>query len=101
MTEIKLQSKKLLEFVKSELIKGDFTPEDASEIINTMITKKIDFHRARNFSSEIRFGKKDEKSLARAEELEKSKTALNKVINLAKEQNKNIRIDSTISIQII
>lgn len=101
MTEIKLQSKELLEFVKSELIKGDFTPEDASEIINTMITKKIDFHRARNFSSEIRFGKKDEKSLARAEELEKSKTALNKVINLAKEQNKNIRIDSTISIQII
>ncbi|MCB0408649.1 MAG: hypothetical protein KDD29_00415 [Flavobacteriales bacterium] len=101
MTEIKLQSKELLEFVKSELIKGDFNPEDASEIINTMITKKIDFHRARNFSSEIRFDKKDEKSLARAEELEKSKTALNKVINLAKEQNKNIRIDSTISIQII
>ncbi len=95
MPETRLNQKEVLELVKSELIKGDFTPDDASEIINTMITKKIDFHRARNFSSEIRFGKKDEKSLARAEELEKSKRAINEVINLAKEQNKNIRIDST------
>ncbi|MCB0494412.1 MAG: hypothetical protein KDC93_18570, partial [Cyclobacteriaceae bacterium] len=84
-----------------ELIKGDFSPDDALEIINHLITKKITFHELRSFSSEIRFGEVDQKSIDRSKELKQSKASVEKFIQQAKEQNKTLRIKSNILIELI
>lgn len=48
-----------------DFIKGDFSAEDAQEIISSLFTKKISFHELKSFSSQIRFGKADQDSLDR------------------------------------
>ena len=96
MTETVMIKKK-----QCELIKGDFSPDDALEIINHLITKKITFHELRSFSSEIRFGEVDQKSIDRSKELKQSKASVEKFIQQAKEQNKTLRIKSNILIELI
>jgi hypothetical protein len=86
---------------EQELIKGDFSPEDAADVLNHLITKKINFHEMRSFSSEIRFGEVDKNSIKRAKELTQSRQSINDMIKLAKEQGKNLRVSSTISIEIV
>ncbi|MEN2280886.1 hypothetical protein AAGF08_02025 [Algoriphagus sp. SE2] len=84
-----------------DLIKGDFSPEEASEIINHLFAKKINFHERKNFSDEIRFGEVDNNSKERIKELKKCKASLNEFMELAKKQGKNLRIKSSISVEII
>ncbi|MEZ4944736.1 MAG: hypothetical protein R2804_04340 [Cyclobacteriaceae bacterium] len=91
----------MIEKKQCELIKGDFSPDDALEIINHLITKKITFHELRSFSSEIRFGEVDQKSIDRSKELKQSKASVEKFIQQAKEQNKTLRIKSNILIELI
>lgn len=86
---------------QQELIRGEFSPSDAQEIINHMISKKINFHEMRNFSSEVTSGKRDEFSIKRTSELKQSLNSLNEVIQNAKSEGKSIRIESHISIEII
>ncbi len=83
------------------LIKGEFSPEDASEIINHLLTKKIRFHEIRSFSSEIRLGEVDSNSMKRVHELKSSQESINAIIKKAKDAKKNLKISSTISIEII
>jgi hypothetical protein len=91
----------MIEKKQYELIKGDFSPDDALEIINHLITKKITFHELRSFSSEIRFGEVDQKSIDRSKELKQSKASVEEFIQQAKEQNKTLRLKSNISIELI
>lgn len=84
-----------------DLIKGDFNPEEAEEIINHMIMKKINFHECKNLSNEIRFGEKNEKSIQRIGELKDSATVLKELIDEAKAGNKTLRISSMISVELI
>jgi 2-hydroxy-3-keto-5-methylthiopentenyl-1-phosphate phosphatase len=84
-----------------DLIKGNFSPEDASEIINHLFAKKINFHERRNFSDEIRLGEVDQNSKERIKELKQSKASLNEFLRDAKEQGKSLRIVSSISVEII
>ncbi len=86
---------------QQDLIKGDFSPEDAAEIVNHLITKKIRFHEVRSFSNEIRLGETDASSVERVEQLKESRESLNKLIKQAQEQGKNLRVSSTISIELI
>lgn len=83
------------------LIKGEFQAEDAAEIINHMLMTKVNFHERRNFSSQIRFGKNDEASLQRIEELEEAKGEIRELIQLAKANERSMRITSNISIELI
>lgn len=101
MESVQLQKSRDLKKDKQDLIRGEFSPEDAQEIINHMISKKISFHELRNFSSEIRFGNSDDFSQKRCEELKESQLTLSEVIQKAKEQGKMIRLESHISIEII
>ncbi len=84
-----------------DLIKGDFNAEEAEEIINHMILKKINFHECKNFSNEIRFGEKNEKSVLRIKELRDSATVLQELIDEAKATNKTLRVSSMISVELL
>ena len=58
---------------KFKLIDGEFTANEAKEVITNLIEFKIGFHLKQNFSNEIRSGRQDVRSLARAENLRKTK----------------------------
>ena len=42
-----------------KLIEGNFNPDEAKEVLLSLFNHKIQFHEAKNFSSEIRFGVED------------------------------------------
>ena len=83
------------------LIKGEFSPTDAYDILENLISKKINYHIARNFSSEIRFGKKDHYSIQRISELKEMQNFFNELIEDAKQQGKKISIHSDILIKLV
>lgn len=58
---------------KFKLIDGEFSVEEAREVIGNLLDFKIQFHSKQSFSSEIRKGVKDERSLARKETLKDTK----------------------------
>jgi ABC-type Fe3+ transport system substrate-binding protein len=97
------EGKKTPKILKNEysLIKGDFAAEEASEIVNYLISKKINFHNQRNFSKEIRLGEPDEISKQRVNELMEIKKSINVLIKESQEAGKSLRILSTILIEII
>lgn len=84
-----------------DLVRGEYSASDAQEIINHLISKKINFHEMRNFSHEIRFGEVDQSSIKRTKELIQARETMNEVIKEAQTTGKNLRIKSTISIEII
>jgi hypothetical protein len=84
-----------------DLVKGSFSPEDALEIINHLIAEKINFHEMRSFSSKIRFGEVDQNSEERIIELKKSRAAFTSIITKAREQGKTLKIESTISVEVL
>ncbi len=86
---------------QQDLIKGDFSPEDAKEIINHLFSEKINFHGVKSFSNKVRFGEVDHNSERRIIELKQSRASLNEMIKSAKEQGKTLKIESTVSIEII
>ena len=94
--EIKTTEKREFDFIK-----GEFTPEDAIEIITHMISKKIGFHETRSFNRLLRVGSKDEASLKRAEELKSINESIKEFIRQAEVDNKLLRIESKISIEFI
>ena len=73
-----------------ELIKGDFTPAEAFEIISFL----------QNFSKQIRFNINDEASLKRIQELEISRESIKELVKMAKANGKSLRLKSTISIEL-
>jgi hypothetical protein len=52
-----------------KLIDGEFSVEEAREVITNLLEFKIQYHSKQSFSSEIRRGLKDEPSLERKENL--------------------------------
>lgn len=84
-----------------DLIRGDFSAEDAKDILNHIIAKKVEFHELRNFSHEIRFGEKEENSVARCSELKAAKKAFNLLIEKAGKEGKSLRINSTITVEVL
>jgi len=84
-----------------DLIKGDFSPEEASELINDLFLKKINFHQRKNFSQQIRFGSEDLQGLQRIKELKMTLEQAKDLFNEAKQSGKAVRVNSTISIELI
>lgn len=58
---------------KFRLIDGKFSVGEAREVIENLLEFKIQYHSKQSFSSEIRTGSKDEKSLKRKEDLKITK----------------------------
>lgn len=82
-----------------ELIKGDFTPDEAKEILFNLLNKKINFHKDRNWSSQERLGQPDNHSLERIKVLTASKTAILEMIEDVKKQGTSLRVNASISIE--
>lgn len=80
------------------LIEGNFSDEEAREILMNIFSAKINFHRLRNFSSQERFGKHDELAQKRIPELKREVEKVLRVVSEAKSQNKRLIITSEIAI---
>ena len=83
-----------------DLVRGEFTPEDAKDILDHMISKKINFHKVRSFNSEIRLGKKDPNSELRISELMVTKEELLAILESAQLKGSKVHIKANISIDI-
>lgn len=84
-----------------ELIRGNYKPEDALEILSHLIQEKINFHTLKNFSQVVRFDSKDEFSSVRIEELKKSRQAIKVLVDNAKKQGKMLSVKSNIIVELI
>jgi hypothetical protein len=84
---------------KIKLINGQFSANDAQEILMDLYTKNIQFNNVKNFSSQIRFGNDDQNALKRVEELKENLANISSIISQAKSQNKNLVIDSFVEIK--
>jgi hypothetical protein len=84
---------------KIKLINGQFSANDAQEILMDLYTKNIQFNKVKNFSSQIRFGNDDQNALKRVEELKENLANISSIISQAKSQNKNLVIDSFVEIK--
>ncbi len=83
-----------------KLVEGEFNAADAKEILLRLIEQKISFHNLKCFSHEIRFGKKDEHSLERIDELNVTKEKLILLINEAQMEGNTLTIHSSIDVKI-
>lgn len=86
---------------KIQLVKGKFTPNEASEIIMSFIDKKINFHKLQRLQIwENCHATKTKAIDARIKELEQEKEIARNVINQSREQGLNLSINSTLDINI-
>ena len=87
--------------VAFDLIKGEFTAEEAQEILMHMLQKKISFHEMKIFSKDIRFGETDEASIKRIEELRKTKNECKAFLKEAIENGRKLRVKTYTEIEMI
>ena len=83
-----------------ELIKGEFTSEQAKEILTNIFTTKIQFHQMKNFSSLERFSIEDEIAIERLPELKRELKRTLAFIQMPEFKDKKIQIHSQIKISI-
>jgi hypothetical protein len=83
------------------LVSGDYSPAEASEIVNDLFFKKINFFEVKNFSQLIRFGCKSSSIEDQIAEIKKAQLAARELITEASEAGKVLRVQSTISIELI
>ncbi len=82
------------------LIKGKFDPANAKDILLNLINYKINYHELKNFSLEERYGKKDQLSEQRIQELKNSRIQILKLIDHAVHNGHQLKINSVIKIEI-
>ncbi len=85
---------------KLKLIEGDFSFNEAKEILTSMFNSKINFHNIQNWSSQERFGKDDETAQRKVRLLKNEIEKLEEIIFNAKSQNKKLVIKSEIIISL-
>ena len=83
------------------LIEGNFSDEEAKEILMGIFLAKINFHEKKIFSSQIRFGKVDEIAINRIPKLKKETEKMLQIISEAKLNNKRLLITSQINISVV
>ncbi|MDB5276406.1 MAG: hypothetical protein JWR61_1361 [Ferruginibacter sp.] len=82
------------------LIEGEFTPQDAKEVLINLYSSKLNFHVMKNFSSNERLGKDDETSTKRIPELKKSMLQITEIIEQAEKKKKKLIITAVVSIEV-
>lgn len=81
------------------LINGEFNSFEARDILIDMCNKNINFNKIQNFSSQVRYGEDDENALLRISQLKDSVAHISEILEIAKAQNKSLRIKSFIEIE--
>jgi hypothetical protein len=85
---------------KLKLIEGDFSFNEAKEILTSMFNSKINFHSIQNWSSQERYGKDNETAQNKIQLLTNEIEKLEEIILEAKAQNKKLTIKSEIIISL-
>ncbi len=80
------------------LIDGEFDYEHASEVLLSLIDRKIHYHNLENFGHEIRFGKVLEHSQDRILALKHCYKDIQDLIRAQAQNNKRFKISATIEI---
>jgi len=80
------------------IIEGNFTPDEANEILSQMINSKIKYHNLRNLSSQVRYGTDDEISHTRIPGLMQEMEKLQAIVSEANNTNKRVVVTSAIKI---
>ncbi len=80
------------------LMNGNYSSDEAREILFNLFSNKINFHQMKNFSSQERFGKESKTALKRITQLKKSMLVASKIIDKAKKNNETLEILSEIKI---
>ena len=83
-----------------KFINGTFTSEEAEILLNTLLNYKIDYHSKEDFSNHIRFNQNKDHSKLRIQELFATKEEIRQLIASCKLDNRNLIINSTISIRL-
>jgi hemerythrin superfamily protein len=85
---------------KLKLIEGEFSFNEAREILTSMFNSKINFHNIQNWSSQERYGKDDETAQKKIPLLKNEIEKLEEIILEAKANNKKLVINSEIYISL-
>jgi hemerythrin superfamily protein len=85
---------------KLQLIEGEFSFNEAKEILTSMFVSKINFHNIQNWSSQERYGKDDETAQKKIPLLKNEIEKLEEIILEAKANNKKLVINSEIIISL-
>jgi hypothetical protein len=85
---------------KLNLINGNFSSEEAKEILMNIFLTKVRFHEVKNFSSLVRFGIDDETAQIRIPQLKKELEKVLKIVSEAEAANKKMIITSEINISL-
>jgi hemerythrin superfamily protein len=85
---------------KLKLIEGEFSFNEAKEILTSMFNSKINFHNIQNWSSQERYGKDDETAQMKIPLLKNEIEKLEEIILEAKANNKKLIINSEINISL-
>ncbi|BDB52972.1 hypothetical protein [Flavobacterium ammonificans] len=76
-----------------ELVNGNFNPEEAKTVINSLINSKINFHNLEDFSNSIRFNSDSSHSKIRIEQLNEIKTKINQLLTEANSKNLSVELN--------
>tara|TARA_R110002033_G_scaffold48806_1_gene95254 strand:+ start:17672 stop:17980 length:309 start_codon:yes stop_codon:yes gene_type:complete len=86
---------------KIQLVKGEFTPSEASHIIMNLIDEKINFHKIQRLQVwEGDHKCKTDKLDGRIEELEKEKMIAKEFINSTRGLGQNLKINGILEISV-
>jgi hemerythrin superfamily protein len=85
---------------KLKLIEGEFSFNEAREILTSMFNSKINFHNIQNWSSQERYGKDNETAQKKIPLLKNEIEKLEEIILEAKANNKKLVINSEINISL-
>lgn len=91
-----MKNKKKLTFIE-----GDFTYDEAKEILTNIFSSKINFHTMKNWSSQERFGKDDEIAQKRIPALKNEMKKIEGILSEAKAKNKKLVVSSDIKISLL
>jgi DNA-binding HxlR family transcriptional regulator len=86
---------------KIQLVKGEFTPSEASHIITNLIDDKINFHKIQRLQMwEGNHKCKTDQLDNRIKELEKEKVIAKEFINSIRSLGQNLKIDGVLEISV-
>ncbi|RRO19185.1 hypothetical protein [Flavobacteriaceae bacterium 14752] len=90
------------EMQKVKLVDGTFTPVQASDVVSSLIDKKINFHKVENLQNWERDHSSDPQPIIdRINELEKAKSEAKAFIKEMKNSGKSIKIEGELKISIV
>ncbi|CAN5910008.1 hypothetical protein BH11VER1_BH11VER1_09900 [soil metagenome] len=84
-----------------KLLDGSFNPDDAKQVLLSLVTSKIDFHHREKFSNEERFGSDVAHSERRLIELQQLHETLRTLCQSAADTGMCVKVNGWIEIELI